>query len=244
MRDLARFLAAERAKTDWATVQPADVEAFVNAQPANRRRRLSACRQFFGWARRQRIVLVDPTGPVVLTSHRGFRGRTLSIGEQRSLFRRWTTGDVHPHEAVVGLLAMLHAFTNAELRHLRVTDVDPLRRTLRADGRPHPVPLDPASFAAVEACLAHRAALGTPNPHLIVTKVTKPRATPASPAYLTHVLDPAGVPMKTLRATRLVDLVISLDPKLVAEALGMNANGVLDYLADSIDASRLENLNV
>lgn len=244
VRDLAHFLAAERAKTDWATAQPADIEAFVNAQPANRRRRLGACRQFFAWARRQHIVLVDPTQPVVLTSHRGFRGRTLSLHEQRSLFRRWTTNDVHPHEALVGLLALLHAFTNTELRHLRVTDIDPVRRTLRVHGRPHPVPLDPATFAAVEACLHHRTALGTPNPHLIVTKVTKPRATPASPAYLTHVLDPAGVPIKTLRATRLVDLVISLDPKLVAEALGMNANGVLDYLADSIDASRLDGLNV
>lgn len=244
VRDLARFLATERAKSDWATVQPADIEAFANAQPANRRRRLSACRQFFGWARRQHLVLVDPTQPVALRSHRGFRGRTLTIHEQRSLFRRWTASAVHPHEAVVGLLALLHAFTNTELRHLRVGDVDPVRRAVRVDGRPHPVPLDPASFAAVEACLAHRQALGTTNPHLIVTKVTKPRATPASSPYLTHLLDPASVPIKTLRATRLVDLVISLDPKLVAEALGMNANGVLEYLADSIDAGRLDDLNV
>ena len=64
--------------------------------------------------------------------------------------------------------------------------------------------------------------------------------TPASSAYLTHVLDPGGEPIKTLRSTRLVDLMISLDPKLVAEALGMDANGLLDYLADRVDPDRLD----
>lgn len=47
IRDLARFLVNERAKTDWATVQTADIEAFLNAQPGNRRRRLTTARQFF-----------------------------------------------------------------------------------------------------------------------------------------------------------------------------------------------------
>jgi len=244
VRDLARFLVAERAKADWATVQADDIESFLNAQPSNRRRRLGTARQFFAWARRQRIVLVDPTQAVALTPHRGFTGRTLTIAEQRRLFRRWTGGSVHPHEALAGLLALLHALTNAELRGLHVADVDVARRTLRVEGRPHPVPLDPVSFAAVEACLIHRAALGTRNPHLIVTKITKPRATPASPAYLTHVLDGADVRTKTLRSTRLVDLVVSLDPKLVAEALGMNAGGVLDYLADHVDSGRLVEANL
>jgi site-specific recombinase XerD len=244
VRDLGKFLVTERAKTDWATVQPADIEAFMNAQPSNRRRRLGACRQFFGWARRHRIVLIDPTQSATLRPDRGFRGRTLDIGEQRRLFRRWTSGDVHPHEAVVGLLALLHALTNAELRRLRVADVDPVARTLRIAGRPNPMPLDPVSFTAVENCLAHRAVLATRNPHLIVTKVTKPRATPASSAYLTHVLDDAEVTIKTLRSTRLVDLVISLDPKIVAEALGMNAGGVLNYLADNVDTERLTRSNL
>ena len=52
-----------------------------------------------------------------------------------------------------------------------------------------------------------------------MTKVTRPRLTPPSPAYMTHVLDDAGVRIKKLRATRLVELLHSLDVKLVAEAL-------------------------
>lgn len=193
-----------------------------------------------------KLVLIDPTTAITLTPRPGFTGTALTIGEQRRLFRRWTSGqaDVHPHEALVGLLAMLHALTVGELRALRAADIDLAARTMRVGRRPQPVPLDPASIAAVEACLAHRASLGTRNPHLIVTKVTKPRTTPASPAYLTHVLDPAAVRTKTLRSTRLVDLLISLDPKVVAEALGMNADGLLAYVTDSVDTDRLATSNL
>ena len=244
VRDLAIFLVDQRTKTDWATVQTGDIEAFLNTQPSNRRRRLSSIRHFFGWARRTRTVLVDPTTDITLTPRRGFTGDTLTVAEQRRLFRRWTTDDVHPHEAMVGLLALLHALSLAQLQALQVTDVDLDAHTLRVKGRPHPVPLDPASFTAVQACMAHRDTLGTPNPHLIITKITKPRMTPPSSAYLTHLLDPAGVRIKTLRSTRLVDLVISLDPKVVAEALGMNPDGLLDYLADHVDPDRLADTNL
>ncbi|MPZ52882.1 MAG: hypothetical protein GEU79_09135 [Acidimicrobiia bacterium] len=88
VRDLARFLADERDKTEWATVQTVDVEAFLNAQFANRRRRLSTARQFFRWARRNKLVLVDPTTAITLSPSRGFAGKTLTIPEQRRLFRR------------------------------------------------------------------------------------------------------------------------------------------------------------
>jgi integrase len=246
VRDLGRFLVDERAKTDWATVQPADIEAFLNAQPRNRARRLGNARQFFRWARRNKLVLVDPTAGLAPSARAAFTGRTLTVAEQRRLFRRWITGqpDVHPHEALAGVLALLHAMTNAELRALRVHDIDLPGRTMRVEGRSHPVPLDPVSVSALEACLAHRAGLGTRNPHLIVTKVTKPRATPASPAYLTHVLDPARVTIKVLRSTRLVDLLVTLDPKVVAEALGMNADGLLAYTADGVDPDRLATANL
>ncbi len=246
VRDLARFLVADRALSDWAMVQTSDVEAFMNAQPASRRRRLTGSRQFFRWAKRNKLVLVDPAADIPPIPSHGFTGATLGIDDQRRLFRRWTSGraDVHPHEALVGLLAMLHALSIAEVAALRVEDVDSAALTLRVAGRPHPVPLDPASVTALRACLTHRGALGTRNPHLVVTKITKTRTTPASPAYLTHVLDAAGVRTKTLRSTRIIDLLVSLDPKLVAEALGMNGGGLLAYVADTVDADRLESANL
>ncbi|WP_329580058.1 hypothetical protein [Streptomyces sp. NBC_01361] len=64
-----------------------------------RMRRLTVLRQ---------VVLVDPTRQVVAKEANGFRGRTLALDQQRELFRRWTTAEhVHPHEAVVGMLALL-----------------------------------------------------------------------------------------------------------------------------------------
>jgi hypothetical protein len=101
------------------------------------------------------------------------------------------------------------------------------------------VPLDPASWAALQRCLAHRGQLRTHNPHVLVTKVTRTGQAAASAYFLSHVLDPAGIRPKALRSTRLIDLVNNLDPKLVATAFGMTPEGVLTYFADRVDPTRL-----
>ena len=54
-----------------------------------------------------------------------------------------------------------------------------------------------------------------------------------------HVLEPWGVPPRTLRSTRLVHLATTMDPKLVAAAFGMDPKGVMIYLADRVDEGRL-----
>jgi hypothetical protein len=131
VRDLARFLADQRGKLDWALADVHDIEA-----------------------------------------PRGFTGQTLALDQQRGLFRRWAaSSDAHPH--------------------------------------------------------------------VIVTKGTKAGRAPASTAYMSHVLDPSGASPRTLRCTRLADLVSTMDPKLVAAAFGMNPGGVMIYLADHIDDGRL-----
>jgi site-specific recombinase XerD len=243
LRDLARFLAADRAKTDWATAQAADLEAFLARRPASRARQLSTLRAFFRWARSSRLVLTDPAAGLSAGRHRGYHPRTLPVAEQRRLFRRWTTDPaVHPHEALAGLLALLHATPSRELRNLTVAGIDATAQTVRLGHRPHPVPLDPASWHALQRCLDQREQLGTRNPHVIVTTHTRTRRTPASDQYLVRVLDPAGITSRTLRATRIVDLVSSLDPKLVCEALGMDPAGILPYAADQVQDTRLANL--
>ena len=40
-------------------------------------------------------------------------------------------------------------------------------------------------------------------------------------------------------AARLAELVNTLDPKLVAAALGMNPDGVIAYLSDYVEEARL-----
>ncbi|MET8700035.1 integrase [Kitasatospora sp. NPDC004723] len=240
MRDLAVFLTDQRGKGDWALVDIHDIEAFLATLPKARKRRLTVLRQFFGFARSQRVILVDPTRGLTAKEGSGYRGRTLTLDQQRHLFRRWTCDDeVHPHEALLGMLALLHGASSAEVRMLQVTDVDPATQIVRLGKRPHPVPLDPASWAVLQRCLAHRAAWPTQNPHVVVTKGTKGGRIPASTAYLSHVLDGSGYPPRTVRGTRLVDLVNTMDPKLVAAAFGMDPQATLIYLADHVDASRL-----
>ena len=90
-----------------------------------------------------------------------FRGPTLPVDRQRELFRRWSTDpEVHPHEAFVGLAALLHGATTQELQHL--TDEDD-----RPPVTPHPVgsstaptPLDPWTWTALQRCLGHREDIG------------------------------------------------------------------------------------
>jgi integrase len=240
VRDLARFLATQRGKQDWALTDVHDIEAFLATLPRARKRRLTVMRQFFRFARARKIILTDPTGGLTAAAPRGFTGQTITLDQQRALFRRWTTGTkAHPHEALLGILALLHGASSSEVRHLRVSHVDVGNQTVRLGKRPHPVPLDPASWQVLQRCLAHRGGQHTSNPHVVVTKGTKAGRAPASTAYMSHVLDSCGAPPRILRCTRLADLVNAMDPKLVAAAFGMNPEGVMIYLADSVDPGRL-----
>ncbi|MFI1532553.1 hypothetical protein [Streptomyces griseus] len=162
----------------------------------------------------------------------GFSGTTIAVDQQRRLFRRWTTGtDAHPHEALLGILALLHAAFSSEVRLLRVDDLGPINRTIRLGRRPHPVPMDPAGWTALHHCLAHRQGQHTDNPH--VDRHQDHQDRPGT--GLNRLCQPPPGP---LRSTRLADLVNTLDPKLVAAALGMDPEGVMIYLADHVDAGR------
>jgi hypothetical protein len=66
------------------------------------------------------------------------------------------------------------------------------------------------------------------------------------PRQLPHAPVPAGLGRhdthpRRLRSTRLVDLVGTVDAKLVAAAYGMRNAAVIAYLADHVDAARLPN---
>jgi integrase len=240
VRDLAKHLHDERGKHDWALTDVHDIEAFLAVRPKGRPRRLIIVRQFFRFAETHKIVLVDPTRGLSAKTPKGFTGQTITLDQQRALFRRWTTNPVvHPHEALLGMLALLHGASSSEVRHLQVTDIDTADRTIRLGRRPHPVPFDPASWTILDRCLTHRQTQRTDNPHVMVTRGTKAGRAPTSTAYISHVLGPCGVSPRTLRSTRLVDLVNTMDPKLVAAAFGMTAEAVMIYLTDHVDDGRL-----
>ena len=200
---------------------------------------------FFRWARSRRIILADPARGLKPSSNIPFHGRLLSAAEQRQLLRRWTSGaeTLHPHEPAAGLLGLLHGASASELRQLLAADIDLTRATIRLGRRPHPIPLDPATAAALRRCLDHhdRHHHGG-NPHLLVSQKSKTVAAPVSVSYLQRLLAPAGVSPALLRVTRLAHLVTTLDPVIVAAAFGVNRGTVLHYLTDITDPSRLTNL--
>jgi integrase len=189
------------------------------------------------------MILIDPTSGLSAKAAKGFIGQTLTLDQQRRLFQRWTTDPaVHPHEALLGILSLLHGASSSEVRHLRRDQIDRAGRTIRLGQRPHRVPLDPVSWATVQRCVTHRESQRTSNPHLMVTKGTKGTKAgrnPASVAYVSHLLDPAGISPRMLRSTRLIDLVHTMDAKLVAAAFGMHPKGVMIYLADHVGPGRM-----
>lgn len=242
VRDLGIFLVEQRGKTDWATVEVADIEAFLHTRPTRRASHLTGLRQFFGFLIRTRRILIDPTRGLTAPQPWGFRGSTLTRERQRFLFRRWSTDtDAHPHEAFVGLLALLHGATTTEIKHLTDDAIDHAARAVQLGSRPQPTPLDPWTWAALQASIAHRRALRSGNPHLVITQRTKATRASASDGYIKHTLDPVGIQPRILRSTRLADLVTTVDAKLVSAAYGMTNEAVTAYLADHVDAARLPN---
>jgi site-specific recombinase XerC len=242
VRDLAVFLGKNRSKTDWATVDVGDIEAFLHPRASRRAWYLAGLRQFFSFTVRTRRVLIDPTRGLTAPQPWGFKGATLTLDQQRWLFRRWSTdADVHPHEALVGLLALLHGATTTEIQHLTDDAIDSSRRSVWLGRRPQPTPLDPWTWTALQNCLAHRRTLNSANPHVLITKQTKSTRAPASDGYVKHRLDPVGIQPRILRSTRLADLVTTIDAKLVATAYGMTNDAVIAYLADHVDPTRLSN---
>ena len=243
VRDLSRYLVG-RGIADWAQVDKTMIEDYLATHPASTASELAGLRQFFGFARRTKLVLIDPTADLRATKPRGFHGRTLSRGRQRELFTRWSepAATTPPNEALVGLLALIHGASADEQRHLQTGDIDHHRRTARLGRRPHPTPLDPATWTALTTCLEHREALGTNNPHILVTKITRSGRAAVSAYYLCHLLDPVDTSITALRSSRLLALTNSHDPNLIATTYGMSAEGVLAYFADRVDPTLLADL--
>jgi site-specific recombinase XerD len=245
VRDFAQFLTCHRGKTDWATAEIGDVEAFLHAHPSRRAYYLAGLRQFCRHAVRRRVMLINPTSGLNAPQTMAFRGPTLAADQQRALFRRWSTDPaVHPHEAFVGLAALLHGATTQELQHLTDADIDHDAHRIRLGRRPHTTPLDPWTWTALQRCIGHRDTLGSNNSHLLITLQTKATRAPASDGYVKNTLRAVGIQPRILRSTRLVDLVGTVDAKLVAAAYGMRNEAVIAYLGDHVDPARLPNGDV
>lgn len=229
VRDLSLH-ATGRGHQTWASLTTADLEAFLARNSARRASWLAGLHQFFAHAQRTGAVLHNPAAPLDAPQPRGFRGATLTLDEQRTLYHRWNgPGEMHPHEAFIGLAALLHAATTTELRLLTLDHLTPARHAVRFPGRSVDLVLDGATWKALKGCLAHRASLGTDNPHVLVTRLTRTTHGPAGAAHIRDSLTPVGLLPRILRSTRLLTLAAELDIKQLTAALGMSYAGAAHY---------------
>jgi site-specific recombinase XerD len=224
---------AARGITGWAAVSAGDIETFITSNTGSR---LASCRAFFAFARRRKLILVNPMHGISRRKARGFAGRVLSREHQRDLLQRWMSPDIDPRERVVGLLSLIHGASGTEMRNLQMRDINLAAATVRLGRRPHHVPLDPITVTALTAAITARARQATSNPHLLITKDSRSHETACSPYFMTHVLDGAGIRPSTLRQTRLAEFAHQLDPRLVAAAFGMTEEGALHYLIGAVNS--------
>ncbi|MGW0550103.1 hypothetical protein [Streptomyces altiplanensis] len=230
VRDLALH-ATGRGHRTWASLTTGDLEAFLAQNPARRASWLTGLHQFFAHAHRTGAVLHDPAASLDAPQQRGFKGATLTLDEQRILYHRWSGhGETHPHEAFIGLAALLHAATTTELRLLTLDDLTPAHRAVRFPGRSVDLVFDTATWHALTSCLDHRARLGTDNPHVLVTRLTRTTRAPAGAAHIRDSLAQVGLLPRILRSTRLLTLADELDIKQLTAALGMSYAGAAHYV--------------
>ena len=126
VRDLARFLDSSTRQTGLGPGRHARHRGVPRRPcPKHRTRRLTVLRQFFRFARSRKFMLVDPT-PVCRSS--GPEGSVAAPSPRTSSAPCFaagaTTRDAHPHEALLGILALLHGASSDEVRHCASIDID------------------------------------------------------------------------------------------------------------------------
>ena len=232
LRDLAVYLDA-LGRDGWTSVSRSDIERFVSSVAGTRRTQLLALDRFFQWARRRRLILTNPASGMKLTQPI-FRGSHLSLDEQRFAFHRWTTGKAPPGESFIGLAALLHGASRAELRVLRVEDIDIRAQTIRF-GRRTSMVMDPYTWDAALRCLDHHATSFSHNPFLLAAGRQRGRTEPPSLTSLDDALRPARpASFRSLRAARLARMVTHHDPIIVAGSHAITHKAALYYLTEGL----------
>ena len=160
---------------------------------------LSALRSLFRYLKGTKVTFVNPTTRLRGEPATPTQPLPIELGPVRAAL---TSDD--PAQAAIAALIAFHALTNAQVRHLRLTDI--------RDGRLHLerntiVIADPVR-ERVNAWLAERARRwpNTANPHLFISTRTAVRTTPVSAPW---IIDTLGVLPSTIRQDRILHEAIA-----------------------------------
>jgi site-specific recombinase XerD len=220
-----------RGVDDWAAVTAEDLEVFLTVNTAQR---IPALRAFFAFTRRRKITLINLAAHLRRSQRKGYAGPLIDHTLQRQLLCRWRRDDTDPRERVVGLLCLIHAASNEDVRMLSLDDIDLDRATVRLRNRRHPVPLDPLTVDAIRACLQQRPTTAVDNRFLLVTHHSRQHNRPCSIGFPVRALTKVGLTPQVLRQTRLSDLAQRADPRMMAEAIGITKEAAVHYIIGNV----------
>jgi site-specific recombinase XerD len=222
-----------RGVDDWAAVTAEDLEAFLTINTAQR---IPALRAFFAFTRRRKITLINPAAHLRRSQRKGYAGPLIDHTRQRQLLQRWQEEDTDPRERVVGLLCLIHAASNEDVRMLSLDDIDIDldQATVRLRNRRRPVPLDPLTVNAIRACLQQRPTTAEDNRFLLVTHHSRQHNRPCSIGFPVRALTKVGLTPQVLRQTRLSDLAQRADPRMMAEAIGITKEAAAHYIIGNV----------
>ncbi|GEM_PF-3319755 len=219
------YLTAETAvgEGQWTLIAPEQVEGFLATRS---RFCLEPARVFFQWLKARKhgtpLAVVLPEVP------RLTRLRTLPLQQVFALYRRWTTSEGPPAEALAGLLVLLHCLTNGELRQLRMTDVLAPDQLL-VGGRI--VELAPPIVAVLDRYLAWRKeCYSGPSHYLLVSRASRLHDRPVSAIWFQENL--LGVPVANLRQSAIQRLVqvLGCDGLQLAAHTNLSIQTIQGYL--------------
>ena len=205
-----------------------DVSAVLKTMTGHRRTgTFVALRSLFRFAKRHRLVFVDPTRRL----HAGRAPRRSVLPMTAEQVDIVTTTAVTPLQRVTVALVAFYAVRAIALRHLVLDDVDLSSRRIRIDGTVHQ--LTEFTHAVLTDWLSYRHSRWphTSNQHVIVTSDSVLGTGPVDDYHLTWHLSLLGIQLEQIRADRVLQEALSVDsdPLYLALAFGLSERTAVDY---------------
>jgi integrase len=218
-----------------------DVCAVLDRLSGHRRAgTFTALRSLFRFAKRRRLLFVDPTRRLHVGRAPGRVLLPMTDAQIAAVERVAVT----PAQRLVVALAAIHAARASAIRELTLDDVDLPGRRIRLGG--HSQRLSEFVHHALVDWLQHRQRTWphTQNRHVLVSTVTATGTEPVSDYYLSWHLLQRGVQLEQIRGDRVLQeaLAVGADPLHLAAAFNLSSTTAIAYadIARSLLARPIE----
>lgn len=205
-----------------------DVLDIVNRLAGHRRIGTTvALRSLFRFAKRRRLIFVDPTARVRV----GTRPDRVVLPMTDAQIASASAASVTPLQRVTVALAAVYAARAVTVRQLLLDDIDLSGRRIRIATVVHP--LTDFTYDAVVAWLHHRHRRwpNTTNPHLLVSPESATGVAPISDYTFSWHLNLVGIDLEHIRVDRILHeaFAVDADPLHLANTFGLSDKTAIAY---------------